>query len=168
MIYIDSIKQVTSFGVAILFGIAFSVLYSFIKSFEKTINRTWCYITFDICFFLVAAITTFSYMLVKDNGVIRYYVILGMALGFLLFRILFGKIFDKLFGYLFNVSKCLLGLIEGLLRKIDDILSNIIKKLLILSKKTLQQLRHLLYNIPIKNMNDSEKECGEYDEEEAE
>lgn len=123
------IEQSVAFLYSILLGAGLSLVYIPLKVIRVTLNpKKIIVIILDILFMLIAAFATFLYALAFLNGSVRFYMILGEAIGFLLIVLTVGKVILKIS---VPVNKFLIINIK----KISNLLKKIIKKLLkILSK----------------------------------
>ncbi len=83
---ISNSEQVFSFFTALLFGVGYSVFYCILRAIRKSFRHNALAVFIeDILFFLITAITTFLLLLALTNGEIRFYMLLGIFLGFSLF-----------------------------------------------------------------------------------
>ena len=150
MLYTNSFNQVQSFALSLLLGVVLAAFFSIIKSFQRNVGKIYLYILFDVLFFLIAAINVFCFLLIFDYGFIRYYIILGVTLGFIIFSLTLGKHFETVFRFLFKWIFYIFSLFFTLIEKIAKFSADITKKVLNILKNTLQRIYCLLYNNIVK------------------
>ena len=156
---INNTFQVLSFIYSLVLGAIFSLLYDVIKSFRLTIkpSATLVFIL-DIIYFIFIAFISFLFYLSVTDGEIRFYILLGLFLGFLIIRFTISKLFvfllTKIFGFIFSVFKkvnyCFFTLadtISSVFLKIFNKITYFIKKIKIILKKDLKNDSVLLYTI---------------------
>lgn len=89
--------QLTTFVLALLFGVAYSLLYDIFKTFHlKIFTGFWSVFISDILYWFILLVCTYSFLLIFCNGIVRAYVLFGNLLGFALCRFTLSKIFIKI------------------------------------------------------------------------
>lgn len=150
MIYISIAQQLRFFSISILVGASLFIIFSIIKSIEKIVNKTLFYILLDIVFLSFSAVVSFFLLLVSDNGFIRYYIILGIIVGFTFSLLILGKImniiWNVLFGFIIKISRKFVALIAYMFY----FAKKIFEKLLNILKKPLKHTYKMLYNTFVK------------------
>lgn len=113
------------FCYAIMLGAACQLLYDVLRIIMKVFVHS-IFITgiLDICFWIVTAISMFTFMYQINGGILRGYGIVGMAIGMLLLELSLGNLFVR------YISKFLRYLIKGLkiiVKKFMEILKRLLK-----------------------------------------
>jgi hypothetical protein len=89
--------QLTTFILALLFGVAYSLLYDIFKTFHlKIFTGFWSVFISDILYWFILLVCTYSFLLIFCNGIVRAYVLFGNVVGFALCRFTLSKIFIKI------------------------------------------------------------------------
>ncbi|MCH5300586.1 MAG: spore cortex biosynthesis protein YabQ [Ruminococcus sp.] len=127
-------EQSIAFLYSILLGACLSLVYIPLKIIRLTLKpKKINVIILDVLFMLISAFATFLYALAFLNGSVRFYMILGEAIGFILFQMSAGKI----------ILKIAIPGIKFLIINIKKIL-NFLKKII---KKLLKIFYKVLYNV---------------------
>lgn len=74
---------------AFFLGLGFAVFYDLLRLFRLLFATAF---VFDLIFWIVCAIFSFSYLLIFNNGEIRWMYFAALLAGFFVYFILFGKI----------------------------------------------------------------------------
>ena len=91
---IHSAHQALTFLYSIGFGSIICLYYDVFRSLRRAVSFSNFAIALqDLFFWILSAFTTFIFLLVRCNGEIRFFVIMGEALGFFLARATISKIF---------------------------------------------------------------------------
>ena len=154
-----SLNQADLFYIFALAGILIGLLFDIFRILRKSF-RTSDLITLleDILFWLLAA-TLFAYTVFKfNNGEIRSYVFLGMALGLTVYLLLFSKIFikvnvkiiDFLKKVVHTLFKIILAPTKMILSFIRKILFKPISFIIINIRKNVKNCINKMSNIKIK------------------
>lgn len=84
---IDIVKQAVSFVEAVCLGMIFCLCYDFLRSVQIFLNmKTFLLLITDSILAFLCAFVAFCFLLSTTLGEIRFYIILGIGLGFLIFR----------------------------------------------------------------------------------
>ncbi len=143
-----------SLGFGFLLGILYDVfrtLRMIIGSSEKLIFAA------DLLYFLICGVLSFFFILVTDEGRLRFYTVLGEALGWMIYYFSFGTVamklsasavraVKKLISLIFKPIKFILRKIIALINKIVIFLKKRIRKNNKKSKFILQNGKSLVYN----------------------
>ncbi len=113
--------QVLSFLISLLFGVGFGVYYSLFKAIRRSFYHTaWAVFLEDIIFFFTAAVLTFLLMLVLSCGEIRFFILLGIFLGFCIFYFTLAERLSLVFAILikavYRVVKAIFAFFGRVLR----------------------------------------------------
>ena len=155
MPHITIAGQTTSFIVAFMTGAALCLVYDFFRILRLASkpSRPAMFIQ-DIIFWLICALITFGLLLVRCNGMIRGYAILGELLGFAACRNSISLILMKISGAMIGairrikrfLQRTILRPIARTTRKFTGFLDKTSKKAGNILKKGLKQGLGLLYN----------------------
>lgn len=110
---------------AFFVGIGFGIFYDILRLFRLTVGLD---LFFDLLFWVSCSFVTFSYLLIFNNGEIRWIYLVTILVGFLVYILSFGKLF-------LPVQKTIAKKVKIRLKKI---------------KKVLQLPYLLYYNIKVK------------------
>ncbi|MCD7796544.1 MAG: spore cortex biosynthesis protein YabQ [Clostridiales bacterium] len=77
---------------ALILGVMFGIFYDFLRILRLVFNSDFI---FDLLFWVICSLATFSYLIVYDSGNIRAYYFVFMLVGFLLYIWTFGSISIK-------------------------------------------------------------------------
>ena len=110
---------------AFFVGIGFGIYYDILRLFRLTVGLD---LFFDLLFWVSCSFVTFSYLLIFNNGEIRWIYLVTILVGFLVYILSFGKLF-------LPVQKTIAKKVKIRLKKF---------------KKVLQLTYLLYYNIKIK------------------
>lgn len=110
---------------AFFVGIGFGIFYDILRLFRLTVGLD---LFFDLLFWVSCSFVTFSYLLIFNNGEIRWIYLVTILVGFLVYILSFGKLF-------LPVQKTIAKKVEIRLKKF---------------KKVLQLPYLLYYNIKVK------------------
>jgi len=125
-------NQATTFLFSILLGIFSALFYDLLKLIRHIKKqKTITIFIIDIFYFLVLTVVFFCFFILRTNGEIRGFVLIGAFIGFSLFKLTISKLF-----YFILVPA----------RKICEFFENILKIVL----KPLAHLRKIVYNRHIK------------------
>ena len=71
-------------------GIGFGIYYDILRLFRLTVGLD---LFFDLLFWVSCSFVTFSYLLIFNNGEIRWIYLVTILVGFLVYILSFGKLF---------------------------------------------------------------------------
>ncbi len=118
---------------AFFVGIGFGIYYDVLRLFRLSVGLD---LFFDLLFWVSCSFVTFSYLLIFNNGEIRWIYLVTILVGFLAYKLSFGKLF--------------LPIQKRIAKKIKIWLKNF--------KKVLQLPYLLYYNIKVKFKKPNHKE----------
>ena len=118
---------------AFFVGIGFGIYYDILRLFRLTVGLD---LFFDLLFWVSCSFVTFSYLLIFNNGEIRWIYLVTILVGFLVYILSFGKLF--------------LPIQKTIAKKVKIRLKNF--------KKVLQLPYLLYYNIKVKFKKPNHKE----------
>ena len=75
---------------AFFVGIGFGIYYDILRLFRLTVGLG---LFFDLLFWVSCSFVTFSYLLIFNNGEIRWIYLVTILVGFLVYILSFGKLF---------------------------------------------------------------------------
>ncbi len=139
---IDIKFQLLTFLFACVLGAIYSAFYDLFRALRLVKNpKPFTIFLEDLFYFITLAFITFFYLLAFTNGEVRFYVIIGIVLGFIAFYILLSKynllLLKCLFTIIFNGINLFFKGLYWLINKIDNISSNFFKKCLKMASKVL-------------------------------
>lgn len=81
---------------SIVLGVFITFIYDWIRIFRRIVAHNLFFISIEDMFFWIACSVKIFLMLYRENnGMLRWFAIIGAALGMMLYRILFGRFFVK-------------------------------------------------------------------------
>ncbi len=106
---IHAAAQTVTFLWSLGLGVVLCVWYDFFRLLREHFHRgIWITVVEDLCFWSVSAVATFLFLLAREKGMIRSYVLFGAAIGFALWRLTIGR-------FLFVFVSRLLGFLKHLI-----------------------------------------------------
>ena len=140
---IDLADQITSFLLSLPLGIILSVAFFTLEALNiangNSKIRIWIS---DILYFAAAGFVTFCYLLLRSNGEVRGYILVGEGIGFLIFKALFSKYYVKILlwiiGFVKSVFDRIVQTVNGFFNKIICEIQKSLKKLENNKKKRLK------------------------------
>lgn len=94
---VESLTQIYTFLLSIALGAAVGVVYDMFRAFRRAIPCRKISVFFqDVIFWLIACIVFFCFSLIRCEGQIRFFALLGMFSGFTLWIMTLGKYAHKL------------------------------------------------------------------------
>lgn len=142
-------------------GFLLGLYYDVFRIWRKLTRPSSVVVFFQDClFFATAAVAVFFFSLTMTDGTVRSYVLLGTAIGFFAYRHTVGNgilwLFDRLLCILRRIQARLIHAfslpLAFLLRRLlvlRGLCRKIAKKSKEISKKVLQLVRRLLYNLTV-------------------
>lgn len=110
--------QLLVFAKALLLGASLGLFYDVFRILRIAIKSHSIIIFFeDILFFVLAAILTFLFIFNVNSGVVRWFIFLGIIVGFALYYITVGKLVIKISEIIINIFKSIFKFLWGLLIK---------------------------------------------------
>lgn len=101
---INSLLQTFAFLKAVAFGMLFCITLDFVRSVEGALKLNIFFtIVADILVSAAFSIITFCFLLSTTYGEIRFYVLLGIGIGFVLIRKTVSKFFLKFFVWIWDL-----------------------------------------------------------------
>ncbi len=146
-INVNTNEQVMTFVLSMGLGFLFCLLYDILRVF----HRLWLKGFFevfvsDILFWFVLSVVTFCFLIIRCQGSVRGYVLIGQLLGFSVARITVSRFFVKALTGIFTIISNSFHRFGGVIGKNLLKCEKNLKKLLNKAKKLLQDKAILLYN----------------------
>ena len=157
----DIIQEVTFFLHSVVMGVVITFVYDWFLILRKLIKHNMFWISFEDFLFWTACGLGVFYMLYRENnGVLRWFTVLGATFGMILYKLLASKIFVhimysiiyKIMWFIFRVIqvvlkpvKCLFFGIRRFVRFLGRKLKKVkesIKKRLTVCRKTIRMILH--------------------------
>ncbi len=81
---------------SIVLGVLITFIYDWIRIFRRIVSHNLFFISLeDMLFWIACSIRIFLMLYQENNGMLRWFAIVGASLGMLLYKILFGRFFVK-------------------------------------------------------------------------
>lgn len=137
----EIINEVDIFFRTIILGVVFALIYDFIRIIRRIVFKSFIIMGLeDILYWLIMAVMTCVFLYKVNGGVIRSYIITGIAAGMILYELSIGR---------FAVKYLTIAL-KFILRKICKIFEKIWKMLHWRLKKVFKPIRILCSKINVK------------------
>lgn len=154
--------QLLLFLKALALGACVGVFYDVFRILRIAVNTHSLIIFFeDIIFFIVSAVSTFLFIFHVNSGQIRWFIFLGLILGFIVYYFTLGKLVIKISEVIIKIVKSVFKFLFGIFikpfviifrwiyRKINTVWVNIKKRVKIVNnnlRNRLKSKRNMLYN----------------------
>lgn len=146
--YIDVSYQAVTFLLSTVLGAVMCLLYDILRALHKrTLKGFFEVFVSDLLFWSIAAMLTFCFLIIRCNGNVRGFVIVGQAIGFVAVRLTLSRYFLAGINWIMSVFSCIFRWIGRFIAKMFRIPKNILKKILKYAKKLLQHKCKLMYNL---------------------
>lgn len=132
----DIIQELTFFGHSILMGIVITFVYDWILILRKLIKHKIFWVSFeDFLFWVSCGIGVFYMLYRENNGVLRWFTVLGALIGMIFYKCLISNIFVhimstciyKILWFLFRIIQIVVKPLKWLISKLIK-LTNFLKK----------------------------------------
>ncbi len=135
---VDIGKQADLFLISFYFGIFTALLFDIFRVLRKTFaHKNFLVQIEDLLFWLIVTFLFYYIFLHRNNGEIRFYLLLGFLLGFLLFLLTISKFFIKyLSKFVFFIKKVISKIFNFLLQPVTFLCKIVTKRLYYSAKKT--------------------------------
>lgn len=145
---IHTSDQLLTFGYALILGAIFCVLYDFLSA-HRIANRCGAVTVFiaDLAFWIVAAFTTFLFLLARTKGEIRGYVLVAELIGFVIFRLTFSKLLFAVLLAFFKTLARINTFFSDVFERLADFVNEISQKTLKILKRVEKKIKKLLKSI---------------------
>lgn len=159
MTLISAVPPVIQFLQSLLLGTLLSLLYDAFYTIRGLFPaQAQPHVILDILYFLLFGVLLFNYLLMESAGRLRYFIILGVIIGWLLYHNTVSRLVIRFFNWLLlmvhRVFSFLLSPIITLAQRLFHSISTVCKKTTIkrkTPKNSLKKPRWLLYNKVSKN-----------------
>ncbi len=130
--YANNFEQLYSFLIFTLVGVIISIIFDIFRILRKTF-KTPDMITYieDILFWIITGFIILSSIFLFNNGELRLYIFIGMAIGILLYMLFISKYFIKINVFIINVIKNIINKILHILLKPIKFICSILRKLIL-------------------------------------
>jgi len=137
-------QQAFLFAQACLLGVALGVVYDIFRILRIAVktNTVVAFIE-DLLFFIIATAATFMFLLLMDDGRIRWYPFLGEALGFMVYYFTLGRLVMK-------ISKIIITFIKAVFRTLFRIF---IYPFVVVFRWIYKKLHPIYHKVKIKKKN---------------
>ncbi len=159
--YIDVSEQALTFLMSMALGVVLCLLYDLVRVLHSTcIKGFFEVLVCDLLFWGIAAVITYCFLIIRCQGSVRGFVLIGQLIGAVVTRFTLSRIFLLVLTKLFYCISRFFSMIRGLLAKVFRVPKNILKKMLYNAKKGLQHKALLLYNYKKLKAKNSEGESA--------
>jgi spore cortex biosynthesis protein YabQ len=130
---IDIGEQLLFFGRSIILGIIYCFFYDFLRAIRRTVKISDISVAIqDIIFFIIISPVTFLYLLAATNGELRFYIFLGIFLGFISCFYTISRVWvtvlSRCFSVIYKVINKIFSIIHTFFSKEIHILRKYFKK----------------------------------------
>ena len=104
--YTNNLEQLYSFFIFTLLGVIISIIFDIFRILRKTF-KTPDIITYieDILFWIITGTITLMAIFLFNNGELRIYIFLGIAIGSILYMLFISRYFIKANVFIINLIK---------------------------------------------------------------
>ena len=143
----DIIQEVTFFLHSIVMGVVITFVYDWFLIFRKLLKHNILWISFeDFLFWAGCGIGVFYMLYRENNGVLRWFTVLGAMLGMILYKALVSKWFVHIMSTLiYKIMWFLFRVIQIVVKPLKFLLS-IIKKIAIFLKNKSRKCQNFIKN----------------------
>lgn len=114
----DIINEVYFLGGSVFMGIVITFVYDFILIGRRVIKHSLFFISLeDLAFWIACAVTVFYMLYKENNGVLRWFAVMGAAVGMLLYKRIIGSGFVKIISTIILKEIHIIRKIVGILFK---------------------------------------------------
>ncbi len=100
---ISNNRQLVSFLISLVFGVAYAMAYTVLKAVRRVVKHSAVGLFFeDIIFFEIISFITFLLLLSLVGGEIRFYILLAIFIGFVAFYFTLSKFFCRILAFVFG------------------------------------------------------------------
>lgn len=147
---IDLANQLQTFFLSIPLGFLLGAIFYILEGLDFTAKeRKTAQFIWDIVFFLFAGFVTYCFLLIRSNGEIRAFILVGELIGFWVFKRLFGRItvwfLRRIISLVKAVFSAVFRAVSQTVCQMCAFLRKIFKKVNIFSKKGLKKQEELVY-----------------------
>ena len=147
----EIINEVDIFFRTIILGVLFALIYDFIRIIRRIIFKSFIIMGLeDILYWLIMSVMTCVFLYKVNGGVIRLYIITGIAAGMILYELSIGRF----------AVKYLTIVLRFILRKICEIFKKIQKILYLGLKKVFKPIKILCNKFNVKILRGSKRGAG--------
>ena len=143
----DIIQEVTFFLHSVVMGVVITFVYDWFLILRKLIKHNMFWISFEDFLFWTACGLGVFYMLYRENnGVLRWFTVLGATFGMILYKLLASKIFVHImYSIIYKIMWFLFRIVQIVVKPLKCILS-FIKRIAIILKNKLKKCQNFIKN----------------------
>ena len=143
----DIIQEVTFFLHSVVMGVVITFVYDWFLILRKLIKHNMFWISFEDFLFWTACGLGVFYMLYRENnGVLRWFTVLGATFVMILYKLLASKIFVHImYSIIYKIMWFLFRIVQIVVKPLKWILS-FIKRIAIILKNKLKKCQNFIKN----------------------
>lgn len=140
----DIINEVSFFLGAVFMGIVITFCYDFLLILRRLMRHNGFFVSMeDFLFWVTCAVVVFYMLYRENNGVLRWFAVVGAAIGMVLYKMIIGKHFVHIVsGILMKQISLLRKIIGFILRPFRWMLHKMKKIILFFSRKSIKLMRY--------------------------
>ncbi len=133
----DIIQEVTFFLHSIFMGVVITFVYDWLLILRKLVKHRAFWVSFEDFFFWIACGIGVFYMLYRENnGVLRWFTVLGAMIGMLCYKLMISRIFIHIMStVIYKIMWFIFHMLLIVLKPFKWLISRIIKFVKFLKKK---------------------------------
>ena len=133
----DIIQEVTFFLHSIFMGVIITFVYDWLLILRKLIKHNTFWVSFEDFLFWIACGLGVFYMLYRENnGVLRWFTVLGAMIGMICYKCLVSKIFINIMStVIYKIMWLLFHIIQIVVKPLKWLISKVTKLIIFLKKK---------------------------------
>lgn len=143
----DIIREVSFFLHSTIMGIVITFVYDWFLILRKLIKHNSLWISLeDIIFWLACGIGVFYMLYRENNGVLRWFTVIGAVIGMAVYKLLIGSKFVHIMSTcIYKIMWLIFKILQVIVKPLKWLLSKL-KKLAALIKRKLRKLRNFIKN----------------------
>lgn len=143
----DIVQEISFFLHSTIMGIVITFVYDWFLILRKLIkhNNLWISIE-DLLFWLACGIGVFYMLYRENNGMLRWFTVIGAVIGMACYKVLIGKKFVNIMSTcIYKIMWLIFKILQVIVKPIKWLFSKI-RKLAVFIKKKLKKLRNFIKN----------------------
>ena len=143
----DIIQEISFFLHSTIMGIVITFVYDWFLILRKLIKHNTLWISIeDLIFWLACGIGVFYMLYRENNGVLRWFTVIGAVIGMACYKILIGSIFIHIMSTcIYKIMWFVCKVIQIIVKPLKWLFSKLIKLAAVIKKK-LKKMRNFIKN----------------------